>query len=510
MKQVNHLHIKKVLIANRSEIALRIMATAHVQGIQTVAIYAEQDQFLSYVYKASESYKLPGTGASAYLDQIEILEIARKSGANAIHPGYGFLAENAEFAQAVIDAGFVWIGPTPRNIAILADKVEARKIMNEAGVPTIPGFELDASDPKSFLLVQKRALAFGYPFILKCAHGGGGKAMRLVKNKQDFVAAWNLVVSEAKRFFNSSLILLEKQIENPRHIEIQIAGDGDNFIHLHERECSIQRRHQKIIEEAPCSFISQKTKQILYDAAVRAARSVRYQNIGTVEFLVAPDESIYFLEINTRLQVEHSVTEMTTGIDLVALQFQLAGGKKLFLTQDEIVQRGHAIECRLYAENPEQNFAPSTGTISQLTLPAGPFLRIDHDLEATMEVSPFFDPMLAKFSTYGETREIAYGRMKDALENTQLYGIKTNVSFLQNILRSTLFKTGEFHTQLLDNKDNLTAILANSKNQENLLSVDTAKEVLKILQAKVNNLQTKPTSQTKTASPSRWRAQQWR
>jgi len=497
--------IKKVLIANRSEIALRIIATAHAQGIQSVAIYAEQDQFLSYVYKAGQAYKLPGTGASAYLDQESILKIAKKSGADAIHPGYGFLAENAEFAQAVIDAGFIWIGPTPKNIATLADKVEARKIMNEAGVPTIPGFELDASDPKSFLLAEEKALVINYPLILKCAHGGGGKAMRLVKSEQDFVTAWNLVVSEAKRFFNSNLILLEKQIENPRHIEIQIAGDGENFIHLHERECSIQRRHQKIIEEAPCNFISKETKQKLYVAALRAANSVRYQNIGTVEFLVAPDESIYFLEINTRLQVEHSVTEMTTGIDLVALQFQLADEKTLLLTQDKVVSRGHAIECRIYAENPEQNFAPSTGTISQLTIPSGPFLRVDHDLEEAMEVSPFFDPMLAKFTTYGEKRETACGRMKDALENTQLYGIKTNVSFLQNILRSNLFKSGEFHTQLLDNKDDLASLLNIYENQENLFLESEAKELVKILLEK-----NKPKSQTKTSSQSRWRTQQWR
>ncbi len=481
------------------------MATAHALGIKTVAIYAEQDQFLSYIYKANEAYKLSGTGASAYLDQIEILEIARKAGADAIHPGYGFLAENAEFAQAVIDAGFIWIGPTPKNIATLADKVEARKIMHQAGVPTIPGFEFDASDSKSFLLAEKKALVINYPVILKCAHGGGGKAMRLVKSKQDFSTAWNLVVSEAKRFFNSSLILIEKQIENPRHIEIQIAGDGETFIHLHERECSIQRRHQKIIEEAPCNFISKETKRKLYEAALRATRSVSYQNIGTVEFLVAPDESIYFLEINTRLQVEHSVTEMTTGIDLVALQFQLAGKKKLSLTQNKVMQRGHAIECRIYAENPKQNFAPSTGTISHLTIPSGPFLRVDHDLEEGMEVSPFFDPMLTKFTTYGERRGDAIGRMKEALENTQLYGIKTNISFLLNILRSALFKTGEFHTQLLDNKDDLKNLLNMSKDQEFLFLESEVKELVKILLEKNS-----PKSQTKTSSPSRWRTQQWR
>jgi len=358
--------MKKLLIANRGEIALRIQATAHSFGIQTVAIYTEQDQFLSYVYKADQSYKLNKDGGLGYLDQVEILEIALKSGCDAVHPGYGFLSENHNFAKLVIEAGLTWVGPSPRQIELLGDKAQAVATMKENKVPTIPGYVVEAKDNSDFEKARNVVQIIGFPILLKSAHGGGGKAMRVVEKFDDFESSWNLVVSESKKYFNSQTILIEKKIEKPRHIEIQIAGDGKNFVHIYERECSIQRRNQKIIEETPANFIKKSTKEKLYKAAFDAAKATLYDSIGTVEFLVDQDENFYFLEMNTRLQVEHSITEATTNIDLVLLQLFIAINKKLPLKQDEIFQRGHAIECRIYSEDPKKNFSPSTGKITNL------------------------------------------------------------------------------------------------------------------------------------------------
>jgi acetyl-CoA carboxylase biotin carboxylase subunit len=494
--------IKKLLIANRGEIARRIQTTCQALGIKTVAIYAHEDRFLSYTCHADQAYKLPQDGAQGYLDQEAIVVIAKKSGADAIHPGYGFLAENGSFAQFVIDNGLTWVGPTPRNISLLADKAKAHKIMREAGIPTIPGKSFDSSDHKSRENAKYTALIIGFPALLKCAHGGGGKGMRLVKSIEEFDSAWDLVVSESKKLFSSHTIVVEKQIEKPRHIEVQIAGDGQEIIHMYERECSVQRRHQKIIEESPCCFINRQTKQKLYDAAIRAARAVNYQNIGTVEFLVDQHENFYFLEMNTRLQVEHSVTEITTKIDLVELQIQLASGKALPYFQDEIKQLGHAIECRIYSENPEQNFAPSTGEITNLILPKNPFLRIDHDLHEGVEITPNFDPMIAKFTSHGIHREKSIQNMISSLEKTNFFGIDTNVSFLKNILESDVFKSGLIHTQHKLNIKNTTKTIM-EKNQEKL--IDAIKTGIK----NTNSQSDRPKSPRGPRPPSRWRNQRW-
>jgi acetyl-CoA carboxylase, biotin carboxylase subunit len=444
--------MKKVLIANRGEVALRIQATCHSFGIKTVAIYTEEDQYLSYVFKAGESYKLSLSGAAGYMAQDEIISIAIKSGADSIHPGYGFLSEKSEFAQKVIDAGLTWIGPTPKNIALLGDKAVAQKTMISAGIPTVPGYSIDVTVSKSFGQAKLIAISIGFPIVLKCAHGGGGKAMRHVENVAAFDDAWNTVVSESEKLFFSTIILIEKYLEKPRHIEVQIAGDGEEYIHLYERECSIQRHHQKIIEEAPCSFISQETKEKLYAAALQAARAVNYKNIGTVEFLVtgdpvSHDEKFFFLEMNTRLQVEHSITEAITGRDLVFLQLYIARHGRLPYKQQDITKRGHAIECRIYSE--DNNFVPSTGTINNLIFPSHPVLRIDHDLSEGQEITPFFDPMLVRLTTVGDDRSVSIAHMKQVLSRLHIDGVNTNGELLKAIMDMHEFLKGEIHTQLL-------------------------------------------------------------
>lgn len=469
--------IKTLLIANRGEVALRIMATCQTLGVKTIVIYSEEDQHSSYVFAANEAYKLSGSGAQAYLNQDEIIEIAKHASANAIHPGYGFLAENAQFAQKIIDAKLIWVGPRPECIAMMADKSEAQKIMCEAGVPTIPTTQND------------------FPLIIKCAHGGGGKAMRIVREQKDFERAWNAVASEAQTLFNSQTILVEKYIESGRHIEIQIAGDGTNFIHLYERDCSLQRRQQKIIEETPCKSLRKQTKEKLYKYAIQAAQAVNYNSIGTVEFLVDAKENIYFLEMNTRLQVEHSVTEMTTGIDLVGLQITLAMRKLLPYNQNEISQRGHAIECRIYSENPKLNFLPATGTITNLTFPNNPFIRIDHDLESLTEITPLFDPMIAKISVYGENRQAANNLMLSTLAQTNISGITTNIDFLQSIIKSNFFVHGQFHTQTLQNKTTINE-LVNTNHKHNETVIEIAKHALKLFKQQLVNNNGKQKSKT--------------
>jgi len=494
--------IRTILIANRAEIALRIQATCHALGIKTIAIYAPEDQCASYVYRAHQAHKLSKSGFAGYLDQEEIIALALKSGADAIHPGYGFLSENSNFAQKVLDAGMIWVGPSPESIRLMGDKSTARDIMARAGVPIVPGITIDLSVDKLIVnegrtlrdagllrasaieettdeitievktedqiieeikrekkdWAKEQATIIGYPVILKDPKSGGGKAMRRIDKPEEFDSAWNTVISEAAKLTGSTTLVLEKYITHGRHIEVQVAGDGKNFIHLYERECSIQRRHQKIIEEAPCVFLSQKTREQMYKAALCATQTVNYDNIGTVEFIVTPDQNFYFLEMNTRLQVEHSVTEMTTGVDLVALQLAIAQTGMLTLRQENISQHAHAIQCRIYAENPAQKFAPSTGVINHVVWPVSPFARIDHDLEDGTEITPFFDPMIAKISIWGVDRVQAINNMRTALENTHIQGISTNIMLLINILASNEFLAGEIHTQLLSDKNYFDAV----------------------------------------------------
>lgn len=440
--------MKKILIANRSEISSRIIFTCKLLGIKTVCIYSDEDKFLPYVYQADESYGLSESGYRAYTNQNNIIQIALRAKVDAIHPGYGFLSENTQFAQKVIDSGLIWIGPKPECIDLMGDKIQAKQTMVKLDIPVIPWFSI--SKNLGIKEVQKKAEPIGFPILLKDPWGGGGKAIKKVTTKESLEDALVNIKSEAIKLTGSENIILEKYIENGRHIEIQIAGDGQNFIHLYERECSIQRRHQKIIEETPCNFVDHQILEKMYKAALRVAQAIKYNNIGTVEFIVTPDQKFYFLEMNTRLQVEHSVTEMITGIDLIALQIELAQTQKLKYKQHEITKQNHAIECRIYSEDPQNNFTPSTGTIKNLQIPAGPFLRIDHNLQENQSITPSFDPMIAKITTLGKDRNLAIKNMIIALNDLRIDGIKTNISFLKPILNSPEFLAGEIHTQLIN------------------------------------------------------------
>ena len=482
--------IKKILIAHRSEIALRIHKTAHALGIKTVAIYGPEDSHLSYVHHADEAYPLSLAGAQGYLNQGEIITIACSAKVDAIHPGYGFLSENALFAQKVLDAGLIWIGPAPQVIALMGDKTQARLLMQKIGIPIVSGHYVNTHEPDALLTAYTKASEIGYPILLKDPLGGGGKGMRKVSTADEFEKNWETVKREAQKLTGSSILLIEKYLENTRHIEIQIAGDKETVIHLYERECSLQRRHQKIIEEAPCLFVSKQTLEKMYTVACTIGKTVGYTNIGTVEFLVTSDEQFYFLEMNTRLQVEHAVTELTLGIDLVALQLSLAEDNQLPYQQSDLVRRGHALECRINAEDPSKNFLPSGGLIHHLVLPEGPFLRHDHDLHQGMGVGSYFDPLLSKVITFGENRELAINYMREALQSFTLTGLATNLSFLIAILDSHNFTTGTLSTQILGNHDYLSELLdamSPKKNNQDDLSDQEIAAIFAMLASTINN-----------------------
>jgi acetyl-CoA carboxylase, biotin carboxylase subunit len=452
--------LKKVLIAHRCEIARRIQAACHARGSATVAVYSPDDRDAAFVIGADEAYALSKQGYEAYTDVDALIAIAHLAGVDAIHPGYGFLSENAMAAQKIIDEGLVWIGPRPEVIALMADKVAARKCMSTAGVPVVPGFVVTDFSPSATAGAYAEAQKIGFPLIVKDPYGGGGKAMQCVHRAEEFVAALTSVHAQAKRLTGCDFLLVEKFIERSRHVEVQIAGDGERCIHLFERECSVQRRHQKIIEETPCISVPHEIRECMYDAALRVARSVAYDSIGTVEFIVTPDNDFYFLEMNTRLQVEHAVTEMVTGIDLVALQLDLALQQPLPFAQHEVVRRGHALECRVYAEDPVSQFIPSTGTIAYLHIPSQPFTRLEHDMYQGLEVSPLFDPMIAKCITWGITRQDAINRMVTLLRALVICGVTTNRNFLRAVIMSDEFACGAIDTQRTTEQDFMQRMLA--------------------------------------------------
>ncbi len=496
--------IHTVLIANRSEVALRIQATCHTRGLCTVAVYAPEDISLSYVANATAAYPLKGQGSSAYLQQDELIAIAKIAGADAVHPGYGFLSEQASFAQRVIDAGLIWLGPAPQAMIAMASKERARAIAQQAGVSVLEGVLVNDLSSEGYQQAGAIAEQIGFPVIIKDPLGGGGKGMRRVMTAADFPAAWDMVIAEATRQTNTGALLIEKYILAGRHIEVQIAADGVGAIHLFERECSIQRRHQKIIEEAPASFISQELKDKLYQAACRLALAVAYDSIATVEFIVTPDEQWYFLEMNTRLQVEHGVTELVTGIDIVGLQIDLALTGKLPLMQADIQLHGHAIQCRLYAENPRERFMPSTGTIQAISWPLHPRARLEHDLHEGMEITPFFDPMIAKILCYGSHRGEAQIIMQSLLSRLFIAGICTNQQLLQGILQSALFANGGLHTQSLADFDMVLLL-----TQEQRLSLDD--ELYAGLAMVLSSMAEIPLPTTEVLSMGRrWKGQSWR
>ncbi len=439
----------KVLIANRGEIALRIMRTASEMGIRTVAVYSDVDKASLHVKAADEAVPLGDPDpASSYLNIPKIIDAARTTGCQAIHPGYGFLSENPIFAERVTSEGLAFIGPPARVMADLGDKTKAREIMTGGGVPVIPGM-VEASDDLTILSETARSL--GYPVLVKAAAGGGGKGMRIVSQPSELQEAAQSASSEARTAFGDGRIYLEKYLDRPRHVEFQIVGDNyGNVIHLFERECSIQRRHQKIIEETPSTALDEGLRARMSDAAVAAGRAAGYVNAGTVEFLLDSSGNFYFLEVNTRLQVEHPVTEMTTGLDLVRLQMSVASGQRLPVSQKDIVKRGHSIECRIYAEDPESSFMPTPGRILYAKYPEGPGVRFDHAIYSGFEVPVHYDPILGKLVVWAEDRPAAISRMIRALKECVILGIKTQIEFLLDILSSHSFRRGEIHTHIID------------------------------------------------------------
>ena len=442
--------IQKVLIANRGEIALRISKTLQAMGKTVVALCSDIDITAPHVITADEVIHLPGnTSAETYLQTEKILSEAKARGVDAIHPGYGFLSENADFARACAEADIVFIGPSPEAIDAMGDKIQAKTLMQAAGVPVVPGWSGDSNTPVDVL--SKEADKIGYPILVKAAAGGGGKGMRLVHQASDLPGALEAAAREAQKAFGDARVFLEKYIVRPRHVEFQIFGDTHgNAVHLFERECSIQRRHQKIIEESPSPCLTPELRTKMGDAAVKAAKAIGYTNAGTVEFIVGQDGGFYFLEVNTRLQVEHPVTEMVTHMDLVRLQLWIAEGRPLPFTQSDLQQDGHAMECRLYAEDPQNQFLPSTGKITVYRAPEGPNIRMDSGVREGTEVSIFYDPMLAKLITWGKTRSECLSTMQWALQNTVILGINHNANFLQQILHHPQFIIGNIHTHFLD------------------------------------------------------------
>jgi len=441
--------IQKILIANRGEIARRIMRTCRKMGIATVAVYSDADADMPFVAEADEAVRLgPAPSAESYLRIDKILDAAASTGSDAVHPGYGFLAENAAFADACAEAGVVFIGPTPDAIRAMGSKREAKALVSKAGVPVIPGY--DGADQDPAVLAQK-AVEVGFPVLLKASAGGGGKGMKLVREEAGLDDAIASAAREGLSSFGDGTLLVEKYIDDPRHVEIQILGDSHgNLIHLNERECSIQRRHQKVIEEAPSLALDAALRAKMGEAAVRCGEAIGYENAGTVEFILAPDRSFYFLEVNTRLQVEHPVTECMTGLDLVEEQIRVAQGEALRISQDEVRFEGAAFEVRLYAEDPSAGFLPQSGTVVDWDLPSVEGLRVDSGVESGSEVGIHYDPMLAKIITSGETRDVALQRMRRALRSLSVQGLTTNRDFLLRVLDHPAFIAGEIDTHFIE------------------------------------------------------------
>lgn len=443
------LSLKKCLIANRGEIAVRILRACRELGIQTVAVYSEVDQNARHVQLADEAYLLGGASPSeSYLNTDKLIAVAQEAGCDCVHPGYGFLSESPDFAQAVMDAGITWVGPNPDAIQLMGIKTEARTLMEQAGVPLVPGFMSESNENAPFIEASE---SIGFPLMVKAAGGGGGKGIRVVHDPSELENALDSARREAQNAFGDARVFLERFIESGRHIEVQIIADTrGNTLHLFERECSTQRRHQKIIEETPSPLLSEANRQAICASAVKAAQAVNYVNAGTVEFIATTQGDFYFLEMNTRLQVEHPVTELVTGVDLVQLQFIVASGEALPITQTDIQQTGHAIECRIYAEDPRNNFLPSIGTVQRFIPPQGAGIRVDSGLQSGDEVTIYYDPMIAKVITHARTRSSAIQRMRSALQQMVILGTITNTDFLLTLLDNPDFIAGEVDTNYVD------------------------------------------------------------
>lgn len=440
---------KKVLIANRGEIAVRIIRACKELGIETVSVYSEADKESLHVHMADEAYCIgPRLSAESYLNMYNIIIVAKKTGAEAIHPGYGFLAENAEFSKLCADNDIVFIGPSPEAIRKMGEKAVARETMKKAGVPIVPGTEGIIEDESEALRTAKE---IGYPVIIKATAGGGGKGMRVAETEEELKKAISMAQQEAATAFGNPGVYLEKYIEEPRHVEIQIIADKHgNFVHLGERDCSIQRRHQKLVEEAPSPAVDEELRAKMGEAALKAARAVNYTGAGTVEFLLDKHKNFYFMEMNTRIQVEHPVTELVTGIDLVKEQILVAAGEKLSFTQEDVKMNGWAIECRINAENPDKNFMPSPGKIDMYLPPGGMGVRVDSAVYPGYVIPPFYDSMVAKLIVHGRDRNEAIAIMKRALDEFVIEGVDTTIPFHRRLLEHGAFVSGEFDTKFLE------------------------------------------------------------
>ena len=446
--------IKKVLIANRGEIAVRIIRSCRELGIRTVAVYSEADKNSLHKQLADEAICIgPAVPAKSYLDMKSILEAANVTGSDSIHPGFGFLSENATFAKMCKESKIKFIGPSYEVINLMGNKTNAKELMKKAGVPTVPGSDGKLKDLDEAIKIAQKV---GYPVMLKASSGGGGKGIRLCKNEKELKNYYNIVKQEAKVSFGDDELYLEKCIVNPRHVEIQVLVDEHgNVIHLGERDCSIQRKNQKILEESPSTVLDEKLRKKMGEAAIKAAKAARYSSAGTIEFLVDKDKNFYFMEMNTRIQVEHPVTEWVTGIDIVKEQIHIASGEKLNYKQDDINFKGHSIECRINAENPDKNFRPSPGEIKELNLPGGNGVRVDTAIYTGYKIPPVYDSMIAKIIVYGKDRKEAISKMKRALEECVIEGVDTNLDFLYRILENKNFEKGNFDTSFIEKEFNL-------------------------------------------------------
>ena len=461
----------KILIANRGEIAVRIIRACKELGIKSAAIYSAADKTSLHTRLADEAYFIGEAIASeSYLNKNKIIDLAKKIKADAIHPGYGFFSENADFIKSVEEEGIEFIGPSSNSVKMMGNKTEARKLMKHHGVPIVPGTIHPVISVEEGI---KSAEEIGFPVLLKAAEGGGGKGMRKISFVNEFENAYEATQREALKAFGCGDIYIEKFIEHPKHIEVQIIADKHgNYVHLFERECSVQRRHQKIIEEAPSSFVDEETRNEITVAAINAAKACNYYNAGTIEMLMDKNKDFYFLEMNTRLQVEHPVTELISGIDLVKEQIAIAAGENLSFSQKDVKIHGHAIECRIYAEDPDNNFLPSTGIINEYTQPNGPGVRIDGGFEGGSEISIYYDPLIAKLVCWSNDRIGAISRMNRALSEFHISGINTNISFLQSILKHKNFKDGTFDINFIESE--MDSLLAVENQKENKDLIDAA------------------------------------
>jgi acetyl-CoA carboxylase, biotin carboxylase subunit len=493
--------IKKILVANRGEIAIRVMRSARELGIATVAVYSEADRQAMHVRYADEAVLIgPPPSSQSYLVKEKIIDAAKKTGADAIHPGYGFLSENEDFAALVAAAGLTFIGPSPESIALMGDKLTAKAAAAKFGVPLVPGKSEPISDVAEAKELSK---SVGYPVLIKASAGGGGKGMRIVEKESDFDEQLERAVSEAKSAFGDGSVFIEKYVTQPRHIEFQIFGDQHgNIVHLFERECSIQRRHQKVIEEAPSSVLDPALRKKMGEAAVNAARSANYVGAGTVEFILDEKKNFFFLEMNTRLQVEHPVTEQITGLDLVKLQIRVAEGDPLPFKQEDLHINGHAIEVRVYAEDPANNFLPDIGTLTTYKRPQGHGIRVDDGFEQGMTIPFYYDPMIAKMICHAGSREEAIAKTLRAIAEYEITGVQTTLPFCAFVLRHEAFISGNFDTRFVEKHFNPSDLQSGGRDAEEIIAAVVAARVAAPVDHQTNH---------KTAYSTRWRARkQWR